>query len=400
MEVLTKDGLRIPIKSWVPFAELEADALDQAKSLAGLPFAFKWVALMPDSHVGYGMPIGGVLATSGEVIPNAVGVDIGCGMRALKTPLFEISEEKLKLIMGGIRNRVPLGFNHHKDKQEWINFHPEFLLDQPQIIKDEIQSARYQLGTLGGGNHFIEIQRDADTGAVWVMVHSGSRNFGFKTAKHFNDRARELNAAWYSAIPSPDLSFLPPGNPVAGEYMTAMNFCLEFAKENRRRMLLRVLDAIAEVVDAADMKEAALNAAFDPNPGIDVHHNYAAMENHFGRNVLVHRKGAIRVREGDVGIIPGSMGSASYIVRGLGNPDSFMSASHGAGRRMGREAAKKNLILADEKAKMGGIVSGLRNQSDLEEAPGAYKDIEDVMKNQVDLVSITTKLLPLANIKG
>ncbi len=381
MRVITTE--KLPIKMWLE--TIEDEALAQARNLANLPFAFKHIAIMPDSHVGYGMPIGGVLATQGVIIPNAVGVDIGCGMMAVRTSLASICEADLKAIMGKVREAVPVGFNHHKEPREWAGFDraPDI-----KIIQDELKSARCQLGTLGGGNHFIEIQ-SGDDGHIWLMLHSGSRNFGFKTAKVYHDRAKELCERWYSDIPDKDLSFLPLDSQDGQEYHAAMNYCLDFARANRAEMMENIVRIVVEITGA--------DCAGDP---INVHHNYAVMEHHFGTNVMVHRKGAIRAYGGQVGIIPGSMGTASYITEGLGNPMSFQSSSHGAGRRMGRKDATRTLVLEDEQAKMAGIVHGLRNQADLDEAPGAYKDIEGVMANQADLVKVVCKLRPLAVIKG
>jgi tRNA-splicing ligase RtcB len=380
MKVITTE--KLPIKMWLE--TIEDEALAQARNLANLPFAFKHIAIMPDSHVGYGMPIGGVLATRGVIIPNAVGVDIGCGMMAVQTSLAEIEESQLKAIMGEIRKAVPVGFDHHKDLRKWEGFDraPDI-----RIIQGELQSAMHQLGTLGGGNHFIEIQA-GDDGHIWIMLHSGSRNFGFKTAKVYHERAKELCERWYSSIPDKDLSFLPMDSPDGQEYFVAMNYCLDFAQANRAEMMARIALIVSDITGAS---------FFEP---INVHHNYAVMEHHFGTNVMVHRKGAVRAYAGQPGIIPGSMGTASYITEGLGNPMSFQSSSHGAGRRMGRRDATRTLVLADEQEKMAGIIHGLRNQADLDEAPGAYKPIDEVMNNQVDLVKIVCKLRPLAVIKG
>lgn len=372
---------RIPIKLWLD--DIEDGALNQAKDLANLPFAFKHVAIMPDSHQGYGMPIGGVMATKGVVVPNAVGVDIGCGMTAIQTDIKDVTEEELKTWMGKIREVIPAGFNHNKEPQKNKLFD-----DAPDIpiIQQELSSAKKQLGTLGGGNHFIEIQK-GDDGFIWIMIHSGSRNLGFKTAKVYNDIAKQLCERWYSEIPNNDLAFLPMETPEAKEYFEAMNFCLDFAFTNRSHMMAKIMLIIGE-------------KHFDINKRINIHHNYAIWENHFGKNVVVHRKGATRAYENETGIIPGSMGTASYVVEGLGNEMSFKSCSHGAGRRMGRKQATRELSLEEEQKKMEGIIGKPRSQNDLDEAPGAYKDIDIVMENQKDLVKIKVKLKPLAVIKG
>ncbi len=372
----------VPIKLWLD--DIEEGALMQARNLANLPFVFKWVAIMPDSHQGYGMPIGGVLATSGVIVPNAVGVDIGCGMAACKTSLTEISTEALKSVMGKIRKVIPVGFNHQAEEQRWDGFD-----DAPDIpiIQRELSSAKKQLGTLGGGNHFIEIQR-GDDGHIWLMIHSGSRNFGLKTADEYHKTAQRLCEKWYSFMPDKDLAFLPIDTDAGNAYYKAMNYCLKFAQANRALMMGRAIDALYSETGATVLDE------------IDIHHNYAAFEHHYGKDVLVHRKGATRATLGLTGIIPGSMGTFSYITEGLGNPESFFSSSHGAGRRMGRNEAKRTLNLESEQVKMAGIVHGLRSASELDEAPGAYKDIDVVMENQNDLVKIRVSLSPLANIKG
>jgi len=376
------EGKNVPIKSWCN--NPEEGAIEQAKNLASLPFIFKQVCLMPDTHQGYGMPIGGVLATSGVIVPNAVGVDIGCGMAACKTSLTEISTETLKSVMGKIRKVIPVGFNHQAEEQRWDGFD-----DAPDIpiIQRELSSAKKQLGTLGGGNHFIEIQR-GDDGHIWLMIHSGSRNFGLKTADEYHKTAQRLCEKWYSFMPDKDLAFLPIDTDAGNAYYKAMNYCLKFAQANRALMMGRAIDALYSETGATVLDE------------IDIHHNYAAFEHHYGKDVLVHRKGATRATLGLTGIIPGSMGTFSYITEGLGNPESFFSSSHGAGRRMGRNEAKRTLNLESEQVKMAGIVHGLRSASELDEAPGAYKDIDVVMENQNDLVKIRVSLSPLANIKG
>lgn len=377
---------RIPIKLWLN--DIEDGALQQARDLANLKFAYKWIAIMPDSHQGYGMPIGGVMATDGIIVPNAVGVDIGCGMKACRFFIghqYGIEIDTLKKIMGKIRKVIPVGFDHQKEFQQWDGF-----TDAPdiQIIQNQITSARKQLGTLGGGNHFIEIQKD-DNGYIWVMIHSGSRNLGFKTANYYHKIAKKICERWMSDIPNPDLSFLPIEISEGKEYFEAMKYCLEFARANRELMMNRVYYIFQEMFMDSFLKES-----------IDIHHNYAAFENHYGKNVLVHRKGAVKAIKDNLGIIPGSMGSNSYIIEGLSNPESFNSCSHGAGRKMARNQAKRELNLIEEQEKMKGIVHGLRSTNDLDEAPGSYKDIDEVMENQKDLVKIKVKLTPLASIKG
>jgi len=365
---------------------IEEGALDQAKDLANLPFCFKHVAIMPDAHQGYGMPIGGVFAADGVVIPNAVGVDIGCGMRACRTSLTDISVDQLKNIMGDIRNTIPVGFSHHKVDQGWSLF--DRAPDNSLVIQAELASARKQLGTLGGGNHFIEIQKGCD-GFVWIMIHSGSRNFGFKIAKIYNDIAKERCGFWHSKT-SKDLAFLPLNTDVAKGYLRDMNYALAFAEENRRQMMVKVKAIISGSLGCRYVDD------------VDVHHNYARLENHYGKNVMVHRKGATSARAGEVGIIPGSQGTSSYIVEGKGCSESFESCSHGAGRKMGRKQAQKTLDLQEQKDILDkqGVVHSIRTEDDLDEAPGAYKDIQAVMENQKDLVSILVELKPLAVIKG
>lgn len=383
MKVITSE--RIPIKLWLE--DIEDGAMTQALNLARLPFAFHHVAIMPDAHQGYGMPIGGVLATTGTIVPNAVGVDIGCGMCAVRSSLCDYDTDRLKQVMGLIRERIPVGFNHHKDRQEWDGF-----ADAPdvQIINQEIDAAHYQVGTLGGGNHFLEIQRATD-GRVWLMLHSGSRNFGLKIAKHYHDTARKLCKRWFSEIPDPELAFLPIETSEAKEYMDAMNFALRFALESRARMMSAMMQSLSDVFSGTTFETP-----------VNVHHNYARFEAHFGKNVIVHRKGATSAMVGEVGIIPGSQGTASHIVRGLGNPESFTSCSHGAGRKMGRKQAQRELSLDGEIKRLddAGVIHGIRSEKDLDEAAGAYKDIGIVMDNQSDLVEIVETLKPLGVVKA
>lgn len=380
---------KFPIKMWLE--DIEEGALDQAKNLANLPFVYKWIAIMPDSHQGYGMPIGAVLATDNVVIPNAVGVDIGCGMCAVRTSLTEISTANLKRIMGTIRELVPVGMEH-QEKDQVVNYEEFEQYERiSQIVKDQLEKGRKSLGTLGGGNHFIEIQKGSD-GFIWIMIHSGSRNLGFTVANYYAKLAKEINAKYYTTVPlDHDLAFLPMDSIEGKQYMTDQEFCIEFAYRNRRLMLDRVQLAFIQEFGSVE---------FDKE--INKPHNFATYENHYGKNIVVHRKGATRAFLDEIGMIPGSQGTSSYIVKGKGNDESFRSCSHGAGRKMGRSFARKNLSLETEKKMLDdlGVVHSIRNVSDLDEAPSAYKDIKDVMANQTDLVEIVVELKPLAVIKS
>lgn len=384
MQTIITSG--VSIKLWCD--AVEPEALQQARDIAALPFAFKHVAVMPDCHSGFGMPIGGVLAARDFIVPNAVGVDIGCGVRAVKFLNLKHSDmdlESIRHLLTEIRALIPVGFAHHQQAQDWLGFShaPEIA-----VIQRELESARRQLGTLGGGNHFIELQADPD-GMLYGMVHSGSRNFGFKVAAEYHKRALAACEKQKRMPPQKDLASLPFDSLEGQEYFDAMNYCLDFARENRRQMMAKLVDCVTRAYPKAK-----------PNEEIDVHHNYASLETHYGREVVVHRKGAIRAAAGQPGIVPGSMGTPSYITRGLGNPESFQSSSHGAGRLMGRKQAIRSLDLSQEQQRMRGIAHSLKNKRDLEEAPSAYKDIDQVMRNQQDLTEICVKLTPLGVIKG
>ena len=381
-----------PIKLWLD--DIEEGALTQAKNLANLPFTFKHVAIMPDAHLGYGMPIGGVLATEDVIIPNAVGVDIGCGVCAVQTSRTNIRPEELKNIMALIRGEIPVGFKHHNRAQD-SRLMPRppagrTLSDLPLVAR-EYENGLTQLGTLGGGNHFIEIQR-GDDGHIWIMIHSGSRNIGFQVANHYNKVAIELNAKWKSEIPPKwQLAFLPLSSETGQRYLAEMQFCVDFALANRKLMMERIQEIFLAVIPHVSFV-----------PPINIAHNYARLEYHFHKDVLVHRKGATSARDGEIGIIPGSQGTRSTIVRGKGNRDSFASCSHGAGRIMGRKQAQRQLDLHAEIKKLDaqGIIHGIRGKRDLDEASGAYKDIDKVLQDQADLVDILITLRPLAVIKG
>ena len=387
----------IHILSWTE--DFEEGAQDQAANLSNLPFAFHHIAIMPDVHQGYGMPIGGVMATRGVVVPNAVGVDIGCGMRACKTDILieNFDKDTLKRIMGKIRQSVPVGFKKHSEGQVVSRKLDDALHNinhDDSVCWRHLENAFKSLGTLGGGNHFIEFQAGSD-GFIWVMVHSGSRNLGNQVANFYNKKAIELNEKMYTMVPKAwQLAFLPMDSDITDlgwHYIDEMNFCVEYAKQNRKLMMDRIKISICSEV---------IGAKFDTD--LDVAHNYARYENHYGKNVYVHRKGATSARKDELGIIPGSQGTASFIVKGLGNEKSFCSCSHGSGRVLSRKKCKSDLNLAEQKEILDsqGIVHGLRSEGDLDEAPGAYKDITEVMENQNDLVKEVIKLLPIGVLKG
>ncbi len=376
-----------PIKLWLE--DLEDGALKQAKNLANLPFAFRHIPLMPDSHQGYGMPIGSILATKGVVVPNAVGVDIGCGMCAMRTEVQDISKDELKKVLGLARKTIPLGFNWHDEPQD-EDLMPKGHEDLPIVSRQYVKATK-QIGSLGGGNHFIEIQK-GDDGYIWIMIHSGSRNLGYNVAKWYNHAAINLNERYHSSVTKDmELAFLPIETKEAKDYLAEMEYCVKFAYANRKLMMTRMAEAMKEVM-----------GDFETDDIINESHNFAAWENHFGENVLVHRKGATRAFDGELGMIPGSQGTNSYIVRGLGNPESFKSCSHGAGRKMGRKQAQRELSLENEIKLLNdkGVIHAIRHQKDLDEATSAYKDIDIVMENQKDLAEIVVKLSPLAVLKG
>ncbi len=381
-----------PVKIWTD--KVEESAMRQIENLTTLPFLFHHLAIMPDVHAGMGMPIGGVLACTDAVIPNAVGVDIGCGMCAVKTnwKVADISTEVLrKQIMRGIRKRIPLGMDHHKEAQDEKYLPTGHDIDKMEIVKRRQVAITKEAGTLGGGNHFIELQKDEE-GYLWIMIHSGSRNLGKLVGDYYNEKAKVLNERWHSVV-SPDirLPFLPLRTNEFDAYWREMEYCIDFAFCNRRLMMERIEEVIADALNGIEFE-----------PMINIAHNYATWEHHFNKNVIVHRKGATLAREGVIGIIPGSQGTASYIVEGLGNPDSFCSCSHGAGRTMSRTTAIRDLNMQEEVERLEalGIVHAIRSQNDMQEASGAYKDIEEVIANEADLVKVKTRLLPVAVIKG
>ena len=399
MEFVKSENLPIHIKSWC--RDIEDSAMVQAENLARHPALRHHVALMPDCHCGIGMPIGGVIAAKDAVIPAAVGVDIGCGMIAVET---DIPAEKLddmrfrRSIHTRIKELVPVGEGKmHKNIQVWDGFE-EYLDTKGVDIQFITHLDRRNLGTLGGGNHFIEIQK-SDAGFVWIMIHSGSRNLGKRIEEVYQEKAMQLCEQFYTPLPCSDLAFLPIQHEAGHNYFRDMNFALKYAFENRQRMMTRCKEVIAEFVPEVNFIRE-----------VNIHHNYAAFEEHFGETLCIHRKGATSAKLDETGIIPGSMGTASYIVRGLGNPASFMSCSHGAGRKMSRTVACNTLTAAECDEAMKGIVCDRwhpvtrygkgKKVLDLSEAPQAYKNIEDVIAAESDLVEIQVRLTPLAVIKG
>ncbi len=398
MEILfDKSTQRVPIHCWADDADEQT--LRQARNVAGLPIAVDHVALMPDAHVGFGMPIGGVLAAKDAIVPYAVGMDIGCGMVAWNTGLpHQQIRDRIEDIASGIRRDIPTGFTHRKpaegrrlakehcpelfDLLEGTDPKKAYLSGHDKIIE--------QVGTLGGGNHFIELQLDPDD-TLWVMVHSGSRNIGKLICDHFHKAAKRVSQERGFDVPDPALSYLPIDSSEGQDYLDHMTFAQKFARLNRQTMMRLCQKAVA--------RKGRVNPPGDPDDLINIHHNYAARETHDGQTVWVHRKGATSAQKGQLGIIPGSMGTRSFIVRGLGNPDAFASCSHGAGRVMGRKQAKRTISMERFKESMRGI-HFKATPAHLDEAPDAYKDIGRVMANQQDLVEIVTELRPIAVVKG
>lgn len=384
-----------PVKIWA--SDLEAEAEQQVKNLGNLPFIYKHIAVMPDAHSGKGSTVGTVIATRGAIIPAAVGVDIGCGMCAVKTPYRVEDIKEIDKLRHSIERAVPTGNYGNTLITESAEKRLHTLGNWSATATDKLKShmvdkAEQQLGSLGGGNHFIEVCGDKD-GQVWVMLHSGSRGVGNKLAQIHMDRAKDLMKQYFIDLPDPDLAYLTQQTPEFKEYMTDLMWAQDYARANRDEMMDRVIKQLGFHqtgqldVDGKDWFR------------VDCHHNYTAWENHGGTNVMVTRKGAVSAKEGEWGIIPGSMGTKSYIVRGKGNPESFCSCSHGAGRRMSRTKARATFTLADLAAQTAGVEC-LKTDSVLDEIPGAYKDIDVVMANQADLVTPVHELKQLLCVKG
>ena len=394
-----------PIKTWTKGVQVEDEARAQLENVSRLPFIHKHIAAMPDVHWGMGATIGSVIATKGAIIPAAVGVDIGCGMMAVKTTLSASDlPDNLHRTRLDIEAAVPHGRTDNggtNDRGAWGEI-PGEALDRWAPLESRYEaiiakhpkakgynSARH-IGTLGTGNHFIEICLDEDD-AVWVMLHSGSRGAGNKIGQYFIQRAKEEMARYYidKFLPDQDLAYLVEHTELFDDYVEAVEWAQDFAYENRKAMMSATLKAIRKTLPEFALTDVAVNC----------HHNYVARENHFGSNVLVTRKGAVRARKGDLGIIPGSMGTGSFIVRGKGNPESFCSCSHGAGRAMSRGAAKKVITLEQHAEAMRGIEARL-DADVIDESPAAYKPIGAVMAAQGSLVEIIHRLRQVVNVKG
>jgi tRNA-splicing ligase RtcB len=400
-----KDEKGAPIKAWTKGVTLEEAAEKQLRNVASLPFIFKWVAAMPDVHWGMGATIGSVIATKGAIIPAAVGVDIGCGMMAVQTSLSANHlPDNLHGIREAIEKMVPVGRTdnggandrgawknapaHHED--EWAKLDERYKAIVDKYPKLAHAQRVNHLGTLGTGNHFIEVCLDEEQ-RVWFMLHSGSRGVGNRFGTFFIELAKQDMRQWMINLPDTDLAYLPQGTEHFKDYVEAVHWAQDYAMANRQLMMGNVIRAV---------QECGLVPHFDATlQVVNCHHNYVAWENHYGENVLVTRKGAVRARKGDLGIIPGSMGAQSFIVRGKGNPESFTSCSHGAGRAMSRAEAKRRFTINDHIAATAGVEC--RKDADvIDETPMAYKPISAVMDAQKDLVEAVHTLRQVVCVKG
>jgi len=405
------EGAKLPIKAWTNGVPVEDVAVQQLRNVASLPFVFKHVAVMPDVHWGMGATVGSVIATKGAIIPAAVGVDIGCGMIATRTDLTASDlPDNLAAMRSAIEAAVPHGRTDNggvNDRGAWADVPAKVLyavgVDGNQSIASMLgriaekhpkltraaSRSPHHLGTLGTGNHFIEVCLDEDQ-TVWIMLHSGSRGIGNAIGSYFIERAKADMRRWFINLPDVDLAYLPEGSEQFDDYVEAVHWAQNFAASNRNIMMAAVVGAVSASIGRETVATTE---------AINCHHNYVSRENHFNNNVLVTRKGAVRAREGDLGIIPGSMGVRSYIVRGKGNADSFNSCSHGAGRAMSRTAARKLFTLEDHAAATEGVECR-KDAEVLDETPGAYKAIEAVMAAQTDLVEIVHTLKQVVCVKG
>jgi tRNA-splicing ligase RtcB len=392
-QVINDEGSK-PIKIWTE--HVEDSALTQLKNLARLPFiAGNGVACMPDVHAGIGSTVGTVIATDRAIIPAAVGVDIGCGMNAVRLSLKASDlPDSLLTIRTQIERDVPLGAGgrHQKYDENFkrLPYASDAVLETLAEIEPQFSAkACMQLGSLGSGNHFIELCLD-ESQDVWIMLHSGSRGIGNKIGMHFISKAKRRMEQYFIHLPDGDLAYFPEDTDDFREYVAAVDWAQNYALENRKLMMETVIAALRRHIPVEfTITQEAINC----------HHNYVEKENHFGRNLWVTRKGAIRAREGDLGIIPGSMGQRSYIVRGKGNKESYCSCSHGAGRKMSRAQARKTFTLADLEAQTQGVECR-KDDAVLDEIPGAYKSIDEVMANQTDLVEVVHILKQVMCVKG
>ncbi|RIX43521.1 MAG: RtcB family protein [Rhodocyclales bacterium GT-UBC] len=392
---------RVPVKVWT--RDIEPEAIRQLLNLALLPVVAGHVAAMPDVHAGIGATVGSVIPTRQAIIPAAVGVDIGCGMNAVRTSLSAGDlPDSLRGLRLAIESAVPTGFNQHAASRmrgsalqrvgrslsdrldRVVGKHPGLMKMQRRFNETWL----CQIGTLGGGNHFIELCLD-EAGRVWIMLHSGSRGIGNVLGRYFIAAAQKDMRRHQIHLPDRDLAYFSEGSELFDDYVEAVEWAQDYAWLNRSRMMAAIVEALKPLLPAFRLEDEAINC----------HHNYVAREDHFGERVFVTRKGAISAREGELGIIPGSMGARSYIVRGLGNPQSYCSCAHGAGRRMSRSAAKRRFSRFDLEAQTAGIECR-KDGGVVDEIPAAYKDIDQVMENQRDLVEVVHTLKQVLCVKG
>jgi tRNA-splicing ligase RtcB (3'-phosphate/5'-hydroxy nucleic acid ligase) len=381
-----------PVLSWANH-ELGSQEMAMAKNVASLPFVYKHVALMPDVHLGKGALVGSVIATKEAIIPAAVGVDIGCGMCAIQTPFTaEQLEGKLKKIRLDIEAEIPVGFNENKEIEKTV-YNWQGWSDFKELhsgVKHLENKALKQMGSLGGGNHFLEVCLDAKD-QVWLMLHSGSRNIGNMLAQNHISTAKDLAKLAETRLPDPDLAYFVAGTPEFAGYWRDLQWAQDYARYNRDVMMARFKRIVEKHLVGGKQTKSLLS--------VNCHHNYAEKETHFGEEVYVTRKGAVRARTEDYGIIPGSMGAKSYIVKGKGNAESYCSCSHGAGRTMSRNKAKNHFTLDDLIEQTQGVECR-KDAGILDEIPGAYKPIETVMANQSDLVEVVATLKQVICVKG
>jgi len=392
---------RVPVKIWT--RDVEHDAIQQLLNVASLPIVHGHIAAMPDVHSGIGATVGSVIPTLRAIIPSAVGVDIGCGMNAVRTSLRAADlPDNLRRLRAAVEAVVPVGFNQHPASRmrgsqlqrigRALNDRLDVLVGKhPGVMKMQRrfnETWLCQIGTLGSGNHFIEVCLD-ESDCVWIMLHSGSRGIGNVLGRYFIAAARKDMQRHQIHLPDKDLAYFSEGSALFDDYVDAVGWAQDYALLNRNRMLVAIVEAMKTLLPAFRLEEEAINC----------HHNYVEQEEHFGERLFVTRKGAISARAGELGIIPGSMGAKSYIVRGLGNTESFCSCSHGAGRRMSRSAAKRRFSRFDLEAQTAGVECR-KDGGVVDEIPGAYKDIDQVMENQRDLVEVVHTLKQVLCIKG